>query len=743
MLNRKLFFSLFLLVAFLLGISSSARADYIGPNRTVTGTVVNCQMVLWEYQWVSSKNEWRYRKVDTWSCGDESKAWLAYSDTPSNTPGDQYYSTEQVITNTTVTYPPATISNTLQNCTNHNGWCNTAAKLYMTGTEPVAGYSITSIEGLLNGQAFTCSGTSCSVALHEGDNSFTFWAHSSWGDTSAMGIFSARLDTVSPLISSSVTSGTLGANGWYISPALFSAMATDVTSGVGTILISDNGGAGVTGSRLLDDGVHNLTVTATDKAGNLSREVSSIKVDTTPPMIIPMITADSGANGWLVSSGTVSATVTDAASGVNGEVEVSLDGGSSWQALPLTLEEGVYALTFHAFDSAGNEGSATLPVSIDKTNPELSFVLEGTPGANGWYVSNVKVTPLASDSLSGLDTSAVRANGGAWLPSVTLSDGVHIVEASAFDRAGNTSTLTRELRIDTEPPTSLFVGQSNHEVVSKTVGLGGLASDTGSGVQSLEISFDSGGTWLPAILSGDTWSFKWDTSLITNGVYTAWVRATDAAGNVENPTASLTLIVDNLPPQVTLTDWWWIWESGPYRVSENTFPIAQLEVVIRDPQARWKPVVIQLKPNKTTGSITWDRHFAEIHAPSGNYKVTLTACDIHGNCASEKGVIKIPFVEPDVPTMTPTVLLPTPSWEVPTQETVIHNFIATPPAMPPIERSQVAQMSGHQPKSSWVLLILELLALLFGVTAILDPRPKALHSLARTIQQYNKEFEQQ
>lgn len=47
--------------------------------------------------------------------------------------------------------------------------------------------------------------------------------------------------------------------------------------------------------------------------------------------------------------------------------------------------------------------------------------------------------------------------------------------------------------------------------------------------------------------------------------------------------------------------------------------------------------------------------------------------------------------------------------------------------------------TGITRDKSWVVLILALLVLLFGTTALLDPRPQALRSLAKTINLFNKE----
>ncbi|MDI6770951.1 MAG: hypothetical protein QMD04_14935, partial [Anaerolineales bacterium] len=132
----------------------------------------------------------------------------------------------------THTYPPAAISGSLT-CSQpgSDGWCAGAASLSLNASEPVAGYNITLIEGTRNGESFACPGSSCSVPLVEGQNDFTFWALSSWGDSSLMGAASGKVDTLPPTISGALA-GTEGDNGWYISTVTLSINSSDFTSGV-------------------------------------------------------------------------------------------------------------------------------------------------------------------------------------------------------------------------------------------------------------------------------------------------------------------------------------------------------------------------------------------------------------------------------------------------------------------------------------------------------------------------------
>src|SRR5215510_295818 len=143
-IKRKSIFY-FVITILALGIVTPALAAYLGPNRVVTGATSVCKVVLYECQYVPSKNIWKYKKAGDWSCSNEAKPWKEYPSEPQSqgcsdqNPDDAFWSEEETLQEVTTTYPPATINSSLQNCTLNNGWCNTAPVLSLSGNEPVAG----------------------------------------------------------------------------------------------------------------------------------------------------------------------------------------------------------------------------------------------------------------------------------------------------------------------------------------------------------------------------------------------------------------------------------------------------------------------------------------------------------------------------------------------------------------------------------------------------------------------------
>ena len=74
--------------------------------------------------------------------------------------------------------------------------------------------------------------------------------------------------------------------------------------------------------------------------------------------------------------------------------------------------EGATTISYYATDNAGNvESAKTLEVKMDKSPPTVSFgTAMPAANANGWNTTNVSVPFTASDSLSGVDTTAPSAS---------------------------------------------------------------------------------------------------------------------------------------------------------------------------------------------------------------------------------------------------------------------------------------------------------------------------------------------
>jgi len=408
-------------------------------------------------------------------------------------------------------------------------------------------------------------------------------------------------------------------------------------------------------------------------------------------------------------------------------------------ACSLALPEGTGMANYSATSSSGRTASGLSTWKRDVTPPDLSLVVPAVDGKSGWYVSALDISATASDAYSGVLSVQVSVEEGVtWEPlPLYLDDGVYPVAVQACDVAGNVSTVTDVFRIDTVPPVMIIEEPAEGTLVQGGVTLSGQIEDETSGPAGGEFSFDSGLTWKPVSVAGNrTWSFQWDTQGLSNGDYTLLVRGRDEAGNVGSP-GKVGVLVENLPPSVSLTKRWWIWEMGTLKVSPNTFPIASVRLKISDRQNRWPAVVLEYDPDKVPGLVSWDRRFPKgVLAPSGEYRVDVVACDAHDLCGDASGVIVVPIVATGTPTFTPTPTMTATATVTPTSiatETTLPTDIPVT-AMPEIT-PQPAQVTESQPFPWWQIWGLLGLMLAISSASVVDPRPQAIYRLGKIMKQ--------
>lgn len=175
----------------------------------------------------------------------------------------------------------------------------------------------------------------------------------------------------------------------------------------------------------------------------------------------------------------------------------------------------------------------------DTTAPEASAHVSGTQNTQGQYVGSASVAIHATDEEGGSGVDRVEyavGDAGAWQPYTTpvVVDqvGDHKIRYRALDKAGNVSaekdvafTVVAPQSDDTTAPeTSAGVsGEQNPD--GTYVGMATVtvsASDTGSGVNTIEYALGSG-AWQP---------YTAPVMVHEVGRHTVRYRATDKAGNV-------------------------------------------------------------------------------------------------------------------------------------------------------------------------------------------------------------------
>lgn len=252
---------------------------------------------------------------------------------------------------------------------------------------------------------------------------------------------------------------------------------------------------------------------AVDNAGNVeSANAVALKWDNIAPTVSHTLSPAANADDWNNANVTVTFTAKDDDKG-SGVANVSAPVTVSTET-PGQLVSGA------AKDTAGNVGTDTVTVKLDKTAPSISgAITSGTKSASGWYTGPVTVTFTCADGLSGVATCPD--------PIVLSANGANAASGTVSDKAGNTATAKVDgINIDQEKPT---LTTADINVQGKQYTLGAVpaatctATDSFSGLASCTVTVTGGNA---------------------NGVgtFNSTATATDIAGNTATLTATYSVI---------------------------------------------------------------------------------------------------------------------------------------------------------------------------------------------------------
>ncbi|ELO6978510.1 non-fimbrial adhesin SiiE [Salmonella enterica] len=227
------------------------------------------------------------------------------------------------------------------------------------------------------------------------------------------------------------------------------------------------------------DGLHTLTVEATDKAGNQTTQTLDFTIDTrlSTPTIAMDSRDDTGAIGDHITSvkrpgftiGNIDAdahsVILRITQGGNSQEVTLTQVGGQWRFTPdADWADGSYTLTVEVQDNAGNVRQSTpLIVTVDTQTSITDITLVNDHGVPDDNLTNSTRPQFEITVPADVNSVQLSIDGGAnWVSAAQgiegvwgytwptdMGDGKHTLTVMVTDRAGNTATQTLEFFIDT------------------------------------------------------------------------------------------------------------------------------------------------------------------------------------------------------------------------------------------------------------------------------------------------------
>ncbi|HBE7364979.1 TPA: Ig-like domain-containing protein [Escherichia coli] len=337
----------------------------------------------------------------------------------------------------------------------------------------------------------------------------------------------------------------------------------------------------------LRDGDASAQVRVTNVNGNSATATHEYSVDSAAPTVtINTIASDniinaSEAAAGVTVSGTSTAetgqTLTVTLNGTNYQTTVQADG--SWSlTLPASdltaLANNGYTLTATVSDQAGNPGSASKGVTVDTTAPVISFntvagddVINNVEHTQAQIISGTASGAVAGDRLvvtiAGQQYVTSTDASGNWSVGVPasvisgLADGTVTISATITDSAGNSSTQTHNVQVNTAA-VSLSVSTISGDNIINAAEAGSALTLIGTGTNfaagTVVTVLLNGKGYSATIQNNGSWSVNVpaaDVAALADGTsYTVSASAQDSAGN--SATASRSVAVDLTAPVISI-----------------------------------------------------------------------------------------------------------------------------------------------------------------------------------------------
>ncbi|WP_343565194.1 Ig-like domain-containing protein [Kiloniella sp. b19] len=436
----------------------------------------------------------------------------------------------------------------------------------------------------------------------------------------------------------------------------------------------------------LDDiktGNYQISVTATDKAGNVTEVERDIEIDRDTDVSLKLTEeSDSGVKGDFITNDTTPQLELTVEPGSQFDLKILDENGNPVSGVTIgetvdasgarlvtvsELADGQYTVVMTSTDVAGNNVQKTQILEVD-TVSKLDWRLseESDSGVKGDFITNDNkpVLEVFAEPKSKIEVTVYDSNGqlvtGFRLSEEneggvrqvafdkSLPDGKYSITVKSTDAAGNEVSETHIVEVDTQDPETPVLLTNDEDLTefamgSQTALFSSAAVEEGSTVELIVLRRMDDGTVQEILrnqvpLNDDrTWSYRFnpsgDPATFPAGDYVVVQRVTDTAGNSSDDRVRVKLDYDTEPPTLRVSE-----DSDTGRSSEDAITSNQSPLVEGTSEPNSTVYLTLRDENGIVGEQqiipvgrdgTWKHRYSDL--PENNYKVDAYSRDAAGN----------------------------------------------------------------------------------------------------------------
>ncbi len=409
-------------------------------------------------------------------------------------------------------------------------------------------------------------------------------------------------------------------------------------------------------SNTVSDGLHTITVKATDEGGLTGESSTKVYVDNSPPSLDIVSPVD---NETIQGKYKFQALVEDTVKVERVNITVfgsttemiynEVTGYYERSIRTSTVSDGNYTVSMQGWDEVGHPSvNQSVSFQVANTAPTLKIhspqpgeILNGTTGLKAEVESRfLEKVEYRVDS-GGWETMSPAGSSknytANWTTS-TVPDGEHPIRFRAVDEVGHETTITRQITVDNNPPSGSVVEPVGGQIIDQEFTFKVSASDT---VGVSEVNINAFGSSYPASLNevSGYYEYSMNTEPIGDGSYTLNATITDKNGWTYT-TDAVSFKIDNTAPSVSVEEPTAnSFVNGVVEINASVNDTFLSSVEARIDQGNWNDM------SNISGS--WSYGWDSTNYSEGEHRITVRAEDETGHTTTQSQYVTVDNQLPD------------------------------------------------------------------------------------------------